>query len=78
MYAPGRRIYRQAGGDCQLLRWVEIQILLKDSTGQSRLVDEYLGPPGGPERKRAAAAFRKMQSSLNCCWSATDLDNLFA
>ena len=56
---------------------VEIQILLKDSTGQSRLVDEYLGPPGSPGRKRAAAAFRKMQSSLNSCRSATDLDNLF-
>ena len=51
---------------------------IKDSTGQSRLVDEYLGPPGSPGRKRAAAAFRKMQSSLNSCRSATDLDNLFA
>ena len=51
---------------------------IKDSTGQSRLVDEYLGPPGSPGRKRAAAAFRKIQSSLNSCRSATDLDNLFA
>ena len=51
---------------------------IKDSTGQSRLVDEYLGPPGSPGRKRAAAAFRRMQSSLNSCRSATDLDNLFA
>jgi len=51
---------------------------IKDSTGQSRLVDEYLGLPSSPKRKRASAAFRKMQNSLNSCRSATDLDNLFA
>ena len=51
---------------------------IKDSTGQSRWVDEYLGPPESPQRKRASAAFGRMAQSLNSCRSTGDLDNLFA
>lgn len=51
---------------------------IKDSTGQSRLVDEYLGLPESSKRKRASAAFRKIKDSFNNCRSTADLDNLFA
>ena len=50
---------------------------IKDSTGQSRWVDEYLGAPSSPERKRALSAFKKMEQSLNNSKSNADLDNLF-
>ena len=50
---------------------------IKDSTGQSRYVDEYLGPPNSTKRKQAADTFKTMQKRLNGCKSTEDLDKLF-
>ena len=50
---------------------------ITDTTGQSRYVDEYLGPAGSAERARAAATIQRMQTSLDACRSKQDLDNLF-
>ena len=50
---------------------------IKDSSGQSRNVDDYMGAQGSSVRQRAAANFRKMRDSLNRCGSKADLNNLF-
>ena len=50
---------------------------IRDSTGQSRYVDDYMGPQGSAVRQRAAANFQRMRDSLNQCRSQTDIDNLF-
>ena len=50
---------------------------IKDSTGQSRYVDDYMGPQNSAARQRAAANFQRMQDSLNQCKSQADIDNLF-
>ena len=51
---------------------------IKDSTGQSRYVDDYVGPQGSAARQRAAANFQRMRNSFDQCRSQTDIDNLFA
>ena len=50
---------------------------IKDSTGQSRHVDEYLGPQGSRQRGRAEATFRNLQRRVENCKSTEDLDYLF-
>ena len=50
---------------------------IRDSTGQSRYVDDYMGGQGSAARQRAVANFRRMQDSLDRCASKAELDNLF-
>ncbi len=50
---------------------------IKDSTGQSRYVDDYMGHQGSTARQTAAANFQRMRDSLNQCKSQADIDNLF-
>ena len=54
-----------------------VQQPIRDSTGQSRHVDDYMGGQGSTPRQRAAANFRKMRDSINNCKSQADIDNLF-
>ena len=50
---------------------------IRDSTGQSRYVDDYMGGQGSAARQSAAANFRRMRDSVDQCASKADLDNLF-
>ena len=50
---------------------------IRDSTGQSRYVDEYLGAPGSQQRQRAAHYFHEMERRLNGCRNEADVLNLF-
>lgn len=50
---------------------------IRDSTGQSRHVDEDLGEAGSPRRKRAAHLLRSMSEQFKRCKSVKDLDDLF-
>ena len=50
---------------------------IRDSTGQSRYVDDYMGHQDSATRQRAASNFRKMRDSINQFKSQGDLDNLF-
>ena len=54
-----------------------VQQPIKDSSGQSRNVDDYMGAQDSNARQRAAANFRKMRDSFDRCASKADLDNLF-
>ena len=54
-----------------------VQQSIKDSTGQSRYVDDYMGGQGSAPRQKAAANFKRMRDSLNNCKSQADIDNLF-
>ncbi len=54
-----------------------VQQPIKDSTGQSRHVDDYMGGKGSAARQRASANFRKMRDSINNCKSQADINNLF-
>ena len=50
---------------------------ITDSTGQSRCVDEYLGPADSGPRKRAETYFGQMRGKVNSCKTKTEFDNLF-
>ena len=50
---------------------------IRDATGQSRYVDDYMGSQGSAARERAAANFRKMRDSIENARSKADIDNLF-
>ena len=50
---------------------------IKDSTGQSRNVDDYMGPQKSAERQRAVRTFTTIRTNLNSCRSESDVDNLF-
>ena len=50
---------------------------IRDSTGQSRYVDDYMGGQRSAARQSAAANFRRMRDSVDQCASKADLDNLF-
>ena len=54
-----------------------VQQPIRDSTGQSRHVDNYMGGQRSVARQKAAANFRKMRESINSCKSQADIDNLF-
>ena len=49
---------------------------IADSTGQSRHVDDYLGPPDSKARKRTANYFGQIKNKMNACKSTSELDNL--
>ena len=44
---------------------------MTDSTGQSRYVDEYLGPADSGPRKRASTYFGQMRSQVKSCKTST-------
>ena len=50
---------------------------IRDSTGQSRNVDDYMDGQGSVARQRAAANFKRMRDGIDNCRSEGDLDNLF-
>ena len=50
---------------------------IADSTGQSRFVDECLGPAGSHLRQRASTYFGQMRSKVNSCRNRQDMDRLF-
>ena len=50
---------------------------IRDSTGQSRFVDDYMGRPGSDARQKSATHFRQMKDRLERARSESDLDNLF-
>ena len=51
--------------------------LISDPTGQSRHVDDYMGPANSGRRQRASDLFRQMQRSLDRCETRGDINNLF-
>lgn len=50
---------------------------ITDPTGQSRHVDEYMGPVGSARRQRASALFQRMLRRFDACKTGEGLDNLF-
>ena len=50
---------------------------ITDPTGQSRHVDEYMGPVGSARRQRASVSFQRMRQQFDSCKTREDLDNLF-
>ena len=50
---------------------------IKDPTGQSRHVDDYMGPANSEQRRRASDRFRQIQRSLDHCKTRADIGNLF-
>lgn len=50
---------------------------IRDPTGQSRHVDDYMGPANSARRQRASDLFRQMQRSLDRCKTREDINNLF-
>lgn len=50
---------------------------IRDSTGQSIAVDEYLGEGGSRLRKGAETHFGQMRGMINSCRNASDFDSLF-
>ena len=49
---------------------------ITDPTGQSRHVDEYMGPADSKQRQRASKTFRTMRRRLDECKKKEDFDNL--
>ena len=50
---------------------------IADSTGQSRYVDEYLGPAESRRRQRASTYFGQMRCKVISCRSREQFDDLF-
>ena len=50
---------------------------IEDSTGQSRYVDEYLGPSNSGSRKRASTYLGQMRGKVNSCDTRDACDALF-
>ena len=50
---------------------------IKDSTGQSRYVDEYLGAAESGPRKRASTYFGQMRGKVNSCKTRAAFNALF-
>ena len=50
---------------------------IRDSTGQSTTVDEYLQGEGSRLRLRASTYFGQMRGNINSCSNASDFDSLF-
>ena len=50
---------------------------IADSTGQSRYVDEYLGPAGSRGRQGASTHFGQMRSKVRSCSTRVEFDDLF-
>ena len=56
---------------------VAVMSPIKDSTGQSRYVDDYLGQADSAPRKRASRHFRQMRGKINSCRTRAEFDELF-
>ena len=54
-----------------------VKIPITDSTGQSRYVDEYLGPAGSKQRERASTYFGQMRGMVNRCRKREEFNALF-
>ena len=50
---------------------------IKDSTGQTKYVDQYLGEAGSGPRKRASTHFGQMRGNVNSCRTREQFDDLF-
>ncbi len=50
---------------------------ITDSTGQSRYVDEYLGPADSGPRKRASTYFGQMRGKVRSCNTRAEFNELF-
>lgn len=50
---------------------------ITDSTGQSRYVDEYLGPAESSARKRTSTYFGQMRGKVNSCKTRAEFTDLF-
>ena len=50
---------------------------ITDRSGQSRYVDEYLGPADSRARRRASTHFGQMRGKLNSCNSKADFNRMF-
>ena len=50
---------------------------IKDSTGQSRYADEYLGPSNSGPRRRASTYFGQMRGKVDSCDTREAFDALF-
>ena len=51
---------------------------IKDSTGQSRIVDEYLGQADSAPRKRTSMYFSQMRGMVKFCRTRAEFDDLFS
>ena len=63
----------------RLLRHAAKAVLtpIADSTGQSRYVDEDLGPAGSLPRRRASSYFGQMRRRVNTCKTRAEFNDLF-
>ena len=50
---------------------------IKDPTGQTRYVDEYLGQANSGPRKRASTYFGQLRGKVNSCKTRAEFDDLF-
>ena len=50
---------------------------IANATGQSRFVDEYLGPAGSRSRQRVSTYFVQIRGKVNSCRTREDVDRLF-
>lgn len=50
---------------------------IRDLTGQSRNVDDYMGKERSPRRRRASKNFERMHNRFSACRNARHLDRLF-
>ena len=50
---------------------------IKDSTGQTKYVDGYLGDAGSGRRKRTSTYFGQMRGKVNACRTRAEFDDLF-
>ena len=50
---------------------------IKDSTGQSRYVDDYMGQQASDARQKASGNLQRMRARLNQIKSQADINNLF-
>ena len=50
---------------------------IADVTGQSRYVDEYMGPADSPRRQRASKSFQRMLNKFDACKTEAEFKNLF-
>ncbi len=54
-----------------------VMLPIADSTGQSRYVDEYLGPTNSRCRQRASTYFVQMRGKVRSCKTKAEFDDLF-
>ena len=69
---PKNMLIHLLGHSIEAVKWP-----ITDSTGQSRYVDEYLGPADSGPRKRASTYFGQMRGKVNSCKTRAEFDDLF-